>query len=116
MERLQIDEQLRQIGGGPRAPTGRPDKDKTFVIDNGMGLGMGMGSQRGGKPFGRGGRGRRGPTFASGTSVRGNARPHRIPGFPLQHRPLAKELTDFSIIFGRLLPAPHPHPDFINDF
>lgn len=70
MERLQIDEQLRQIGGGgPRAPgTGRPD-NKIFIVDNG-GLGMmGMGSQRGGKPFSRGGggRGRRGgPSFTSG--------------------------------------------------
>uniref|UniRef100_A0A4W5LII8 Fragile X messenger ribonucleoprotein 1 n=1 Tax=Hucho hucho TaxID=62062 RepID=A0A4W5LII8_9TELE len=72
MERLQIDEQLRQIGGGgPRGGpgTGRPD-NKTFIVDNG-GLGMmGMGSQRGGKPFGRGGgRGRRGgPSLASGTN------------------------------------------------
>ncbi|CAB1336981.1 unnamed protein product [Coregonus sp. 'balchen'] len=72
MERLQIDEQLRQIGGGgPRAPgTGRPDNN-IFIVDNGgMGL-MGMGSQRGGKPFSRGGggRGRRGgPSFASGTN------------------------------------------------
>lgn len=62
MERLQIDEQLRQIGGGggPRAPSGRPEKEKPFSSDNGMG------HPRGGKPFGRGGRGRRGPTFASG--------------------------------------------------
>ncbi|XP_035617454.1 fragile X messenger ribonucleoprotein 1 homolog B-like isoform X1 [Oncorhynchus keta] len=72
MERLQIDEQLRQIGGGgPRAPgTGRPD-NKIFIVDNG-GLGMmGMGSQRGAKPFSRGGggRGRRGgPPFTSGTN------------------------------------------------
>ncbi|XP_035266088.1 synaptic functional regulator FMR1 isoform X2 [Anguilla anguilla] len=62
MERLQIDEQLRQIGGGPRASAGRPDKDKGFIADDGMG------PSRGGKPFGRGGRGRRGPTFASGTN------------------------------------------------
>ncbi|TRY84813.1 hypothetical protein DNTS_027783 [Danionella cerebrum] len=63
MERLQIDEQLRQIGGGPRAPPGRPEKDKPFMADNGMGPPRG-----GGKPFGRGGRGRRGPTLASGTN------------------------------------------------
>uniref|UniRef100_A0A3B4UL92 Fragile X messenger ribonucleoprotein 1 n=1 Tax=Seriola dumerili TaxID=41447 RepID=A0A3B4UL92_SERDU len=79
LERLQIDEQLRQIGGGgggggtgPRNP-----KDKTYVFDNGMGLGMGRGAGGGGgggKPYtgggGRGGRGRRGggAAFASGTN------------------------------------------------
>uniref|UniRef100_A0A673CQI3 FMRP translational regulator 1 n=1 Tax=Sphaeramia orbicularis TaxID=375764 RepID=A0A673CQI3_9TELE len=77
LERLQIDEQLRQIGGGgvgggtgPRNP-----KDKTYVFDNGMGLGMGRGAGGGGggKPYvggGRGGRGRRGggAAFASGTT------------------------------------------------
>lgn len=73
MERLQIDEQLRQIGGGgggggtgPRNP-----KDKSYVFDNGMGMGRGAGG--GGKPYagGRGGRGRRGggAPFTSGTSV-----------------------------------------------
>lgn len=61
MERLQIDEQLRQIGGGPRTLPGRPEKEKPFMADNGMGP-----SRGGGKPFGRGGRGRRGPTLASG--------------------------------------------------
>lgn len=61
MERLQIDEQLRQIGGGPRALPGRPEKEKPFMADNGMGP-----SRGGGKPFSRGGRGRRGPTLASG--------------------------------------------------
>ncbi|KAJ8393640.1 hypothetical protein AAFF_G00058590 [Aldrovandia affinis] len=62
MERLQIDEQLRQIGGGPRTSAGRPDKEKGFIADDSVG------PSRGGKPFGRGGRGRRGPTFASGTN------------------------------------------------
>ncbi|KAM6980968.1 fragile X messenger ribonucleoprotein 1 [Aplochiton taeniatus] len=79
MERLQIDEQLRQIGGGPRNPGGRPEK--TFIIDNGgmgLGLGTGLGGPRGGgggKPYGGGGggrgggRGRRGgASFASGTN------------------------------------------------
>lgn len=65
MERLQIDEQLRQIGGGPRALPGRPEKEKPFMADNGMGP-----SRGGGKPFGRGGRGRRGPTLASGNKIR----------------------------------------------
>lgn len=73
LERLQIDEQLRQIGGGgggggtgPRNP-----KDKSYVFDNGMGMGRGAG---GGKPYagGRGGRGRRGggAALTSGMSNR----------------------------------------------
>uniref|UniRef100_A0A8C2CXM7 FMRP translational regulator 1 n=1 Tax=Cyprinus carpio TaxID=7962 RepID=A0A8C2CXM7_CYPCA len=64
MERLQIDEQLRQIGGGPRVLPGRPEKEKPFMADNGMGP-----SRGGGKPFGRGGRGRRGPTLLSDWSL-----------------------------------------------
>ncbi|XP_068570337.1 fragile X messenger ribonucleoprotein 1 isoform X2 [Cebidichthys violaceus] len=82
LERLQIDEQLRQIGGGGGGGGGtgpRNLKDKTYVFDNGMGLGMGMGrggagGGGGGKPYGgrggRGGRGQRGggAAFASGTN------------------------------------------------
>uniref|UniRef100_A0AAQ4RY63 Fragile X messenger ribonucleoprotein 1 n=1 Tax=Gasterosteus aculeatus aculeatus TaxID=481459 RepID=A0AAQ4RY63_GASAC len=68
LERLQIDEQLRQIGGGGGGGAGggggtgpRNLKDKTYVFDNGMGLGMGRAGPGGGKPYGgRGGRGGRG--------------------------------------------------------
>ncbi|KAG7278921.1 hypothetical protein CRUP_024930 [Coryphaenoides rupestris] len=76
LERLQIDEQLRQIGGGGggvNAP--RNLKDKAYVFDNGMGRGGGGGGGGpGGKGYagggGRGGRGRRGggAAFTSGTN------------------------------------------------
>uniref|UniRef100_A0A8D0D0Y1 Fragile X messenger ribonucleoprotein 1 n=1 Tax=Sander lucioperca TaxID=283035 RepID=A0A8D0D0Y1_SANLU len=63
LERLQIDEQLRQIGGGGGGGgTGpRALKDKTYVFDNGKPYGGGGG---------RGGRGRRGggAAFTSGTN------------------------------------------------
>ncbi|XP_040904201.1 synaptic functional regulator FMR1 [Toxotes jaculatrix] len=100
LERLQIDEQLRQIGGGgggggtgPRNP-----KDKTYVFDNGMGLGMGRGGGGGGggKPYtgggGRGGRGRRGggAAFASGT----NSEASNASETESDHR---DELSDWSL-------------------
>ncbi|KAM9849941.1 LOW QUALITY PROTEIN: fragile X messenger ribonucleoprotein 1 [Aulostomus maculatus] len=97
LERLQIDEQLRQIGGGgggggtgPRNP-----KDKTYVFDNGTGLGRGAGGG-GGKPYGggggRGGRGRRGggAAFASGT----NSEASNASETESDHR---EELSDWSL-------------------
>ncbi|XP_070692651.1 fragile X messenger ribonucleoprotein 1 [Pempheris klunzingeri] len=101
LERLQIDEQLRQIGGGgagggtgPRNP-----KDKTYVFDNGMGMGRGGGGGGGGgggKPYsgggGRGGRGRRGggTAFASGT----NSEASNASETESDHR---EELNDWSL-------------------
>ncbi|TKS72699.1 Synaptic functional regulator FMR1 [Collichthys lucidus] len=102
LERLQIDEQLRQIGGGGGGGGGtgpRNLKDKTYVFDNGMGLGMGRGAGGGGgggKPYtgggGRGGRGRRGggAAFASGT----NSEASNASETESDHR---DELSDWSL-------------------
>ncbi|XP_039975260.1 synaptic functional regulator FMR1 [Xiphias gladius] len=103
LERLQIDEQLRQIGGGGGGGGGtgpRNPKDKTYVFDNGMGLGMGRGAGGGGggggKPYagggGRGGRGRRGggAAFASGT----NSEASNASETESDHR---DELSDWSL-------------------
>ncbi|XP_012720132.2 synaptic functional regulator FMR1 [Fundulus heteroclitus] len=92
LERLQIDEQLRQIGGGGGgAGTGpRNPKDKSYVFDNGMGMGRGGG----GKPYagGRGGRGRRGggAAFTSGT----NSEASNASETESDHR---EELSDWSL-------------------
>ena len=62
MERLQIDEQLRQIGMGPRPSSGRPvDKEKGHGPDEPPQAS----SVRGRSYTGRG-RGRRGPNYTSG--------------------------------------------------
>ncbi|KAM4555254.1 fragile X messenger ribonucleoprotein 1 [Odontesthes bonariensis] len=98
LERLQIDEQLRQIGGGGGGGGAGPRnlKDKAYVFDNGMGLGMGRGAG-GGKPYagggGRGGRGRRGggaAAFASGT----NSEASNASETESDHR---EELGDWSL-------------------
>ncbi|XP_078266341.1 RNA-binding protein FXR1 isoform X2 [Rhinoraja longicauda] len=59
MDRLLIDEQLRQIGMGYRPVASRPEKDKGYITDDST-----ASSMRGGRSY----RGRRGPNYTSGTN------------------------------------------------